>query len=222
MVLLSIPLRWPQVAGYTFQVSWDRFRLSSNNKVITSTILETVVLVLLTTGIYDVRHWDGLRWRDIYVPISWKIDPSVQSILRFCLRNLRSFNVGITNAGNLWLYVVQMASYGKIYLTSFMKISRGFQTILTLASAIWKTAILILLMRGFMKHAVEMDSTLYTYQVPWPSIQVFKYHYDYYCKNLKGCNVGIADRRNLWSTPLGWLHVYILSFKKIVRGVQLY
>jgi uncharacterized protein YraI len=26
-------------------------------------------------------------------------------------------------------------------------------------------------------------------------------------RNLKGCNVGITDRRGLWSTPLRWLHV---------------
>lgn len=38
------------------------FRLSSNTKVILLTISEAAVLVWLMKGIYEVCHWDGLRW----------------------------------------------------------------------------------------------------------------------------------------------------------------
>jgi hypothetical protein len=67
----------------------DRFRYSSNIKGITSTVLEAVVLVLLMRGIYDLLHWAGLRWHDIYIPISMNIATGVQAMLRFCLTNLR-------------------------------------------------------------------------------------------------------------------------------------
>jgi hypothetical protein len=38
---------------------------SGNIKVITSTIWEAAVLVLLTGAIYEVRCLDGLRWHDV-------------------------------------------------------------------------------------------------------------------------------------------------------------
>jgi hypothetical protein len=43
----------------------DRFRHLSNITVITVTIRDTVMLVLLIEGIYDVGHRDGLRRLDI-------------------------------------------------------------------------------------------------------------------------------------------------------------
>jgi hypothetical protein len=51
--------------------------------------------------IYDVRHWDGLRWHDTYILSFMKIGVGVQAILRFCLRNLRGYNVGFTDGS--WL-----------------------------------------------------------------------------------------------------------------------
>jgi hypothetical protein len=41
-------------------------------------------------------------------------------------------------------------------------------------------------------------------------------------RNLRGCNVGITDGRDLCCTPLRWLHVAwcIPSFMKIGTGVQ--
>jgi hypothetical protein len=38
----------------------------------------------------------AIECNDIYIPIFMKIDISIESILRFRFRNLRSCNVGIT------------------------------------------------------------------------------------------------------------------------------
>jgi uncharacterized protein YraI len=51
-----------------------------------------------------------------YIPSFIKIGRGVQAILRFCLRNLRTCNVGITD-GRVMMYAVEMASCGMIYDT---------------------------------------------------------------------------------------------------------
>jgi hypothetical protein len=43
----------------------DRFRHLSNTTVITATIGEAIILVLLIEGIYEVRHWIGFMRYDI-------------------------------------------------------------------------------------------------------------------------------------------------------------
>jgi hypothetical protein len=102
--LWCIRLRWPQLAWHIdikFHDDW--FRNSSNIKGITSTIWEAALLILLMRGIYDVRHWDDLRWHDIYIPSFLKIGTCAQAILRFRLRNLGGWNVGITDGRDLWI-----------------------------------------------------------------------------------------------------------------------
>jgi hypothetical protein len=65
----------------------------------------------------------------IYLPSFVKISTGVQAILRFCLRNLRGSNVGITNGRDLTKCAVEMGSGGMIYVPSyvpsFMKIGSG-------------------------------------------------------------------------------------------------
>jgi hypothetical protein len=61
-------------------------------------IFFAIVLVLLMRGIYDVRHWDGLRLHDIYISIFIKTDTGVQAILSLRLRNLKDWN----NGNDLW------------------------------------------------------------------------------------------------------------------------
>jgi hypothetical protein len=39
----------------------------------------------------------------IYMQSFMKIGKDVQEILRFCLRNLNGYNVGITNGRDLWI-----------------------------------------------------------------------------------------------------------------------
>jgi hypothetical protein len=63
--LRSASLRWDQVAWYTYtyRVSW---RYLSNITVNTATIWETILLVSLIEGIYEVRIWDGFMWHDVH------------------------------------------------------------------------------------------------------------------------------------------------------------
>jgi hypothetical protein len=70
----------------------DWFSHSNNIKGIT--IWVAILLVLLMRGIYDVHHWDGLRWNDIYIPCFMTIITGVQEILRFCLSNFKGYSVG--------------------------------------------------------------------------------------------------------------------------------
>jgi hypothetical protein len=49
-------------------------------------------LVLLIDKICEVRRRDGLRWHDIY---------KVSNNIRFCLKNLKCCNIGVTGARDL-------------------------------------------------------------------------------------------------------------------------
>jgi hypothetical protein len=61
----------------------------------------------------------------------------------------------------------------------------------------------------------------YIFQAPGWSVQAFKYHYGYYCNNLRGYNVGITDWRDLWVCHWdGCGKIYKPSFMKIGIGVQ--
>jgi hypothetical protein len=85
---------------YTYQVLWRLVQAFKQHYGFLSENWDTAMLVLLMRGIYDVRRWDA--------------------ILRFCLRNLRFCNVGITDGGIF--YAVQMGSGVKIHIPSFIKI----------------------------------------------------------------------------------------------------
>jgi hypothetical protein len=56
-----------------------------------------------------------------------KSDTEIEAILRFCLNNLRSCNVGIIDESD-----IEMVSGGMIQLPSFTKIGSGDQVILRL------------------------------------------------------------------------------------------
>jgi hypothetical protein len=45
--------------------------------IITSTMWEDAVLVLLMVRIYDAHRWDDLRWHDIYVLSFMTIDSGI-------------------------------------------------------------------------------------------------------------------------------------------------
>jgi hypothetical protein len=60
------------------------------------------VLLLLTRRIYGVQHSDGFRWHKLHKPNFTKIDTGCQVILRFRLRNLRAYIVGITDGKELF------------------------------------------------------------------------------------------------------------------------
>jgi hypothetical protein len=65
--LWSTPLRWTQMAWYTYPIFYEVwFDHSSKIKVITSTIWEAAMLVFLMGGIYEEYRWDDLRRQDIH------------------------------------------------------------------------------------------------------------------------------------------------------------
>jgi uncharacterized membrane protein len=77
-----VPLRWAHLTWHTrTKFQDDRFRNSSNIKGITSTIWDAVDLMLLMRDIYDLRHWDRLRWHEAYVPSFIKIGSGIQVIM---------------------------------------------------------------------------------------------------------------------------------------------
>jgi hypothetical protein len=55
-----------------------------------------------------------------------KFGTGVQAILRFCLRNLRGCNVGITDV-RFVKYAVKMGSVAMIYVPSFIETGSGIQ-----------------------------------------------------------------------------------------------
>jgi hypothetical protein len=59
-------------------------------------------------------------WHDVYIINFMKIDTSVQTILSFCLRNLRGCNIGIIEGGFM-NYAVEMRPNAVIYSTRFHK-----------------------------------------------------------------------------------------------------
>jgi hypothetical protein len=145
MNVWGVGLLGPRTATYS-RLSWDRLmwhdihnkchghrlKHSSNIWNITSEIWEATVMVLLKRRICYVCQWHGLS-STIYIPGFMYIEIGIQIILRFCLRNLRGLNVGITDGRNLWctpLRWPRVAWY--IYIPSFMKIGWGVQAILRL------------------------------------------------------------------------------------------
>jgi hypothetical protein len=66
----------------------------------------------------------------IYVPSLMTIDTGVQAIFRFCLKNLRGCNVGITDGRDLLNYAVETGSGAVKYVPSFKKIGSGIQKLI--------------------------------------------------------------------------------------------
>jgi hypothetical protein len=65
-------------------------------------VITTIMLLLLVEGIYVVTV-EMASCGMIYVASIMKIGTEVQAILRFCLRNLKSCNVGIADGSDLEL-----------------------------------------------------------------------------------------------------------------------
>jgi hypothetical protein len=79
----------------------DRFRHLSNTKVITTTVWEPAVLVLLMGEIYESRRWDEFRWHDIRTSFPEE-GSSFQKTLRICPWNFMRCNAVITDGRDLW------------------------------------------------------------------------------------------------------------------------
>jgi hypothetical protein len=74
-------------------------------------------------GIYDVRHWDGFGWHDIFVQIFMKI---FRAILRLCFRNLRGCNAGNSDVRDLWRTLLRFLHVAWWKLTGVQGILRFF------------------------------------------------------------------------------------------------
>jgi hypothetical protein len=107
--LWSKQLKWAQVAWYSTKFHDDRFRHLSNIRVIIATIWETVMLVLPINWIYGSTLSRLLHVAWCTYHISWRLVQVFQAILRFCLRNLRSCNIGITDRTDLWITPLRWA-----------------------------------------------------------------------------------------------------------------
>jgi hypothetical protein len=63
-----------------------------------------------------------------YIQTFMKFGRGVQAILRFHLRNLRSYNIGVTEGRGLMNYAVEMSSVAMMYISSFIKIGLGIES----------------------------------------------------------------------------------------------
>jgi hypothetical protein len=82
-------------------------------------------------GIYEARRGGGVKWHDIRVHTKLHDDWFlIQAILKFCLSNSRRSNAGISTGGGIYEVCLEIASYGMIYLPSFMEIGSGIRVLL--------------------------------------------------------------------------------------------
>jgi hypothetical protein len=118
-----------------------------------------------------------------------------------------------------------MGKCDMICVRSFIKIYIGIRGILRFSPAIWISVMLVLPMGRIydVRHGnyIGWDNTRAKFNDDW--FRYFKYNYIYYRNSLRGCNVGITNRIDLWSTPFvidSYGMIYIPSFSKIGEGVQ--
>jgi hypothetical protein len=107
----------------------DQFRHLSNVTVITATIWEAVMLVLLIKGTYGVCHWDGFIWHDIHTEVheDWYMYSS----------SMKGFPQKIEKLWCWYYWWVQVMNYAvrvdwgaMIYIPSFIKIGLGMQKLI--------------------------------------------------------------------------------------------
>lgn len=76
--------------------------------------------------IYDICHWNDLRWHDINIPSFMKTHIGIRAILRFRLCDLRGFNAGISDGRDLWQTQLRWGSSTIIYIQSFIRLVQEF------------------------------------------------------------------------------------------------
>jgi hypothetical protein len=135
--------RWHDIYTKSFD---DQFRYSSNNKGVTTTIWEAVMLVLMMKGICDGRRWDGHRWHDIHTK-------SCDDQFRYSC-NDKGITTTIWEAvmlvlmmKRIWMYVFELASGCMIYTYKFLwRLAQTFKQYLGFFPEIWEASMLVLLM----------------------------------------------------------------------------
>jgi hypothetical protein len=119
--LRSMPLvclRWHNIH---IKFHGDRFRHSSNIKVIASTIAEAVVLVLLMGGNYEVRRWDDFRCHDTYIEIHDDRFWHSSNVLWLLPQQLQRLQCWYYWCEGFMKYAVELTSGGMIIIPSLMK-----------------------------------------------------------------------------------------------------
>jgi hypothetical protein len=89
-VLWRTPLRWLQVAYYTYQVQWRLVQVLKQYERVASTIWETEMLILLMQGMYEVFleiALDGM----IYIRCLLKTGSWIQRILMLLYNQFERF-----------------------------------------------------------------------------------------------------------------------------------
>jgi hypothetical protein len=171
-----------------------------------------VMLVLLMEGIYEVRCWDGLKWHDIHNKVSRRL-----------VQVLREYQ-GIFN-GSYSTYRAPGLFFSSVII--FYTNGRLLGWVISPSQGPY-------LHTGQHKRRINA----YTF-IPWggfePPIPEFQQartvhaldcaatvlgYIKVYLSNFKGCNVGITDWKDLWSTQLRWIHVAWYTYKIPWRLVQ--
>jgi hypothetical protein len=168
-------------------------------------IITSTIRVLLTGRLYDVCHWDSLRWHDIYIYIYIYIKPSFTKIGRG-VQTIKGLPQKFERL-QCWYYwwkgsmkcATEMGSGGMAYLPTFMKTGRGVKVILRFCLSILKGCNV-----GTTDGEDLWCTPLKRVQVAW---YIYTKFHDDQLRHLSnitdtaatiwGCNVGITDRRNL-------------------------
>jgi hypothetical protein len=209
------------MALYTRQDSRRLVLALGKIKVITSTIWGATVLIIIMGRIYDACHWDDLRWHDICIPSYMKFDTGVQAILRLGLNNLKGCNVGITDRKDLLCTPLNWAQVaGYTYQFSWRSIMH-LSNVMAITAKIWEPVMLVINIEGiyevcrwdgFILHDIRIK--LSSFMKMGTGVQAIL---RFSLRNIKGCNSGITDGRDVWSTPLRWNQVS--RFMKISSSI---
>jgi hypothetical protein len=179
---------------------------SGSIKLITSTIWEAAVLVLLMGIINDVCRWVELRWHDTYVPRTF--GSAVQVILRVLPQQFERLWYWYYWWEGFLKYTTEMTSRGMIYLPVLMLICWGIRVILRLLPKQFER-----LWCWFYCWGVFMMCALKWPQMEWCIHTMFCEVWYRRSSNIKvllqqfDCHVGIMNGRDLWSILFRWTHV---------------
>jgi hypothetical protein len=113
-------LKWHYILVHT-KFHDDLFMGSTNIQVISSTIREAAVLVLLMGWLNEVCHWDGLRHM-IYIPSFMVKGSGIQVILWLLPQKFERLQYWYYWWEGFMKYAVEMDSGDMMYIPSFIKI----------------------------------------------------------------------------------------------------
>jgi hypothetical protein len=177
-------------------------------KGITSIIWKTIELVLLRRGIYDVRHWDGLRWHDIRTKFH---DDWFKHLSIFAVNTATVWDTimlvllieGIYEVRH-WSGFVWRDMHSRFYEDCY-RLSSNIKVLPQRFEWLWCW---YYWSKGFLKCPFEMGSggliNIRSFTKIGTCVQAIL---RCYLGSLKGCHVSITDVMDSWWTPLKWAQV---------------